>query len=149
MEKTKNITWRSVNCPVCGKLFKYPEGGYSPKTCNSFECVHKYIHRRNRLNSIETHNNLPLYVWRKGRIDDYWLYADNEWIGIIIKTITHLPLSASVDKEIKLKHPFYHISFCPNADTDNIYSLVGTSTLKEAQELAEWYYGEWLKSTTT
>jgi hypothetical protein len=49
-----------------------------------------------------------------------------------------------LEKWISLKHPSYHISFCPNADTKNICDLIEAPTLREAEKLAEWYYREWL-----
>jgi len=29
-------------CPVCKMLYKYPECAYIPKTCDNFDCAHKY-----------------------------------------------------------------------------------------------------------
>lgn len=37
------INWLKKRCPVCGRDFDYIEGGYAPKTCNSFDCVWEYI----------------------------------------------------------------------------------------------------------
>lgn len=88
------------------------------------------------------HSDLPICgEWRKFAIEDYWYYVDGKWVGIIINTISHLWVS--LDKSIKLKHPSYHISFCPNADTSNICHLVERSTLGEAKNLAEEYYRAW------
>lgn len=50
----------------------------------------------------------------------------------------------SVIEFIKLRHPSYQISFCPNADTNNVLPLVDMPTLRRAKKLAEEYYKEWL-----
>jgi|GEM_PF-6825320 len=67
---------------------------------------------------------------------------DGEWTGIIINTISRLWVS--LEKSINLKHPSYHISFCPDADTHNICHLVERPTLGDAKRLAEEYYKKWL-----
>ena len=36
------VNWLEERCPVCGIPFKYPEGGYKPKTCATFDCTQKY-----------------------------------------------------------------------------------------------------------
>jgi hypothetical protein len=86
-------------------------------------------------------NSPPLTEWRKFAIDDHWYYVNGEWTGIIINTISRLWVSW--DKSINLKHPSYHISFCPNADTNNICHLVEAPTLRKAKKLAEQYYTAW------
>lgn len=93
---------------------------------------------------VKVHGNLPpLTNWRKFAINDYWLYASDKWTGMIINTISRLWLSPT--RAINLKHPSYHVSFCPNADTNNICHLVEAPMLSKAKRLAEWYYEEWLK----
>jgi hypothetical protein len=88
-------------------------------------------------------NSPPSSEWRKFAIEDYWYYVKGEWTGIIINTVSQLWISW--DKWIHLKHPSYHITFCPNADTNNIFwHLIDMPTLREAKKLAEWYYTEWL-----
>jgi hypothetical protein len=67
---------------------------------------------------------------------------NGEWTGIIINTISRLWVSWN--KVINLKHPSYHISFCPNTNTQNICHLVEAPILSKAKELAEWYYIKWL-----
>jgi hypothetical protein len=42
------INWLKERCPVCGKQYEYPEGGYKPSTCNSFDCLHAFIHHLER-----------------------------------------------------------------------------------------------------
>jgi len=37
-------TWLEKRCPVCGRTFEYVKDGYEPKTCDSFDCAHKYVH---------------------------------------------------------------------------------------------------------
>lgn len=34
-----------ANCIVCGKEF-YHGASYKPNTCNSYECIHNFIHDR-------------------------------------------------------------------------------------------------------
>ncbi len=41
MTETK---WKQAKCPVCGEDYSYAKDGYNPKTCNKFECVHKFLH---------------------------------------------------------------------------------------------------------
>ena len=38
-----DIEWEHARCS-CGLDYSYVKGGYKPKTCPSFECVHKYLH---------------------------------------------------------------------------------------------------------
>jgi len=38
------IKWLKAKCPECGKEYEYPEGGYKPATCSSFDCIHKHLH---------------------------------------------------------------------------------------------------------
>jgi len=33
-----------VRCPVCGREYKYKQGGYKPKTCSNFDCAWSYNH---------------------------------------------------------------------------------------------------------
>ena len=40
--KTATDNWPKEYCLVCGRTFQYPECGYKPKTCSTFECVQKY-----------------------------------------------------------------------------------------------------------
>ncbi len=35
--------WYKTICPVCGEEFEYIED-YKPKTCNKYDCIHKYLH---------------------------------------------------------------------------------------------------------
>ena len=41
---TTAIKWLKARCPICKLEYKYPEGGYQPKTCGSFDCIYKYLH---------------------------------------------------------------------------------------------------------
>lgn len=91
----------------------------------------------------ELHNKPPLYEWRKGRIDDYWLCSDGKQTGMVINTISRLWLARG--KAINLKCPSYHITFFVNTDIGDIRQIVEAPTLDKAKELAEWYYAEWLK----
>ena len=36
--------WLKAKCPICGRKFEYPEGGYKPPTCNKFDCAFTYSH---------------------------------------------------------------------------------------------------------
>jgi hypothetical protein len=94
--------------------------------------------------SGKCHNNSPpSSEWRKFAIGDYWHYVNGEWSGIIIHTVSQLWVSW--DKWIHLKHPTYHMTFCPNADTNNTFwHLIDMPTLREAKKLAEEYYKQWL-----
>ncbi len=40
------ITYKELKsrCPMCGREFKYPKGGYEPLTCSNFDCVQKFLH---------------------------------------------------------------------------------------------------------
>jgi len=38
------VNWLKKRCPICGRVFEYPEGGYVPKTCSNFDCVHNFHH---------------------------------------------------------------------------------------------------------
>jgi hypothetical protein len=38
-------TWEVLHCIVCGKSDRVSTC-YKPKTCDSYECVHTYIHDR-------------------------------------------------------------------------------------------------------
>jgi hypothetical protein len=88
-------------------------------------------------------NSPPSSEWRKFAIGDYWHYVNGEWSGIIIHTVSQLWVSW--DKWIHLKHPTYHMTFCPNADTNNTFwHLIDMPTLREAKKLAEEYYKQWL-----
>ena len=84
------------------------------------------------------------YIWQKGSIDDYWYHSDNKWTGVLINKRVCLQLLGKI-KPMKLNHPVYAITFCPNADTNQIHHLVDVTHLVEAKKLAEWYYKEWLK----
>ncbi len=43
MEQT--ITnWIPTRCCICGQEFKYPKGGYNPKTCANPSCIRRYLH---------------------------------------------------------------------------------------------------------
>jgi hypothetical protein len=87
-------------------------------------------------------NSPPLAEWREFAVEDYWYFVNGEWTGIIINTISRLWVS--FERWINLKYPVYHISFCPNADTKNVYDLVAIPMLREAKKLAEEYYKQWL-----
>lgn len=39
-----DIEWEYEKCPICGQPFPYVKGGYKPKTCSKFDCVHQYHH---------------------------------------------------------------------------------------------------------
>lgn len=52
------INWLKANCPVCRREYEYPEGGYKPKTCASFDCVHKYHHNPERYESLQSNLDL-------------------------------------------------------------------------------------------
>lgn len=96
----------------------------------------------------EIHNSPPSFTWRLGRAGHDWFgYQNGVWTGLHIEKISSLFITNSSITEfkvVKLKHPSYSISFCPNVDTTNICDLVGCPTLIEARKLAEWYYEEWL-----
>ncbi len=32
-----------ATCTVCGKEYEYPDKGWQPRTCGSFDCVQKYF----------------------------------------------------------------------------------------------------------
>jgi len=36
--------WLKARCLICGLGYKYPKGGYQPKSCDSFHCVQKHLH---------------------------------------------------------------------------------------------------------
>ena len=85
----------------------------------------------------------PKITWSLGRAGHDWFgYQNGTWTGLHIDKISRLWVSW--DKVINLNYPSYHISFCPNADTNNICHLIEAPTLNKAQKLAEWYYAEWL-----
>lgn len=46
------INWLKKRCPVCSRTFEYPEGRYTPKTCNNFECVWEYNHNPEKYQSL-------------------------------------------------------------------------------------------------
>jgi len=46
------VNWIKKPCPVCGRVFEYPEGVYAPKTCNNFDCVHSIHHHPEKYKTI-------------------------------------------------------------------------------------------------
>jgi len=42
--KMDRIEWDTAQCPICLESYDYPKGGYKPKTCGKFDCIHKYMH---------------------------------------------------------------------------------------------------------
>jgi len=93
---------------------------------------------------VEIHGSPPKITWSLGRAGHDWFgYQKGIWTGLHIDRIARLWVSG--EKAMHLKHPSYHISFCPNADTRNICDLVACSTLVEAKKLAEEYYKQWLR----
>jgi len=46
------INWLKARCPVCHRVYEYPEGGYCPKTCADFDCVQKFAHHPERYRDI-------------------------------------------------------------------------------------------------
>jgi len=52
-------------------------------------------------------------------------------------------LKTTPRKAIKLPKAFYRFRFHRPND-DRLYHMVDTPTLREAKQLAEWYYSEWL-----
>jgi len=99
----------------------------------------------------ESHNvSPPLAEWHKGRSgNDYWYYINCKWTGIIISKIVHLRIyqHRQVIKRIRLKYPSFRILHHvkdEEYDINDVLNIVEAPTLKKAQELAEWYYKEWL-----
>lgn len=39
-----DIEWTYAKCPICRRNYPYIEGGYKPKTCSNFDCLHKFLH---------------------------------------------------------------------------------------------------------
>lgn len=95
----------------------------------------------------EIHTSPPSITWNIGRTGHDWFgYQNGAWTGLHIDKISSLLITnllVTNYRVIKLKHPSYHISFCPNLNTNNITDLAGCPTLIEARELAESYYTEW------
>ena len=38
--------WLEAKCPICKCTYSFPRGGYKPKTCNKYDCIHRYAHQR-------------------------------------------------------------------------------------------------------
>lgn len=46
--KANNAEYDTAICMVCGLIFRYHKGlnkNYIPETCQSFDCIHKYLHK--------------------------------------------------------------------------------------------------------
>ena len=136
----------SVSLPNGEKFFSTP----STQDPITPACVYSSLSLLSSKNNSphKPHNSPPLITWSLGRAGHDWFgYKNGVWTGLHIDKISSLlitNLQLTDFRVIKLKHPSYHISFSPNAETQNICHLVATPTLNEAKELAEWYYAEWL-----
>lgn len=125
--------------------FRTPEPLIIPSTLSLFSLDNNL--------GCKNHESPPsLSEWREGRADDYLYYLNDKWTGMAINRITYLwieparlPCIPYKDKILTLKHPSFRITQSSNNST---ISIVEAPTLKKAKQLAEWYYKEWVKSTT-
>ena len=39
------LKWLEARCPICGRRYRYLPN-YKPSTCSNYDCVHKWIHRK-------------------------------------------------------------------------------------------------------
>jgi hypothetical protein len=87
-----------------------------------------------------SHDCTPSNGWYHDRFGDYLYYKNKQWTGITIIGLDHLFLVDTQQhyQAIVLKRPCYRISFKKQY-------LIDSPTLKQAKELAEWYYNEWQK----
>lgn len=51
-----DIQWAYTKCPVCGLSYPYIANGYKPRTCNNYDCIHKFIHNRIQETILEWQN---------------------------------------------------------------------------------------------
>jgi len=86
-----------------------------------------------------SHNRPPSNGWYHDRFGDYLYYINNQWTEITIIGLDHLYLKETQHNYhmMGLKHPCYRISFKKQ-------HLVDSPTLKQAKEIAEWYYKKWV-----
>jgi hypothetical protein len=100
-----------------------------------------------RLGKSKLHLDIPpsTYSWRPGFGETYWLYKGEERTGMLVSRIRLWigPKPTKIIKPFKLKHKVFGIIFF-FPETDGIH-LVDLPTLREAKELAESYYKQWLQ----
>lgn len=86
-----------------------------------------------------SHDSHPPNGWYHDLFGYYQYYINNRWTEITIRGLDHLYLEDTQHHYhmIVLKHPCYCISFKDK-------HLVDSPTLKQAKELAEWYYKKWV-----
>ena len=43
-----NLIWMHAKCPICKRDYIYPAGDDKPSTCGNFECIRKYLIRKEK-----------------------------------------------------------------------------------------------------
>lgn len=95
------------------------------------------------------HDKPPENGWYQCNTGDYLYYRDGKQTGVIIFRTHSVLIPGRKIKHgswyISLGKWFYRVSFYPNPDNIyEVYEVIESSSIKEAQKMGEWYYKKWL-----